>query len=634
MSRSPLTLLLTVALTASASTACARPFAITVVDAKTGRGVPLVELETTNNVRYVTDNHGVVAFDEPGLLGQKVYFHVRSHGYEFPKDGFGYRGKALDVTDGGAAKLEVQRVNIAERLYRVTGAGLYRDSVLVGRPVPIREPLLNGQVFGSDSVVNAVYRGKLYWFWGDTNRPSYPLGNFQVTGAVSLLPSAAGLDPELGVDLTYFVDDKGFARGMAPIPGEGPTWIFGVAVLRDKDGQERMFAHYVKVRGFLDVYEHGMARYDDAQERFEKLAEFPLDSAVRPGGQTFVHRDLDHDYVYYAQPYPLTRVRAEAGALADVKNFEAFTCLVAGSRLSDPKVDRDAAGKPKYSWKRDTPVVGPAEQAALVKKGVLKPEEVLLPLRDVLTDKPVQAHTGSVFRNAYRKRWVLIAVETGGTSMLGEVWYAEADTPLGPWVYARKVVTHDRYSFYNPKQHPLFDKDGGRTILFEGTYTHTFSGNNDATPRYDYNQVMYKLDLGDARLNLPVPVYSGPGARYVTRTGLDASGARRAIPFFALERSREGAVAVYAARTDLGGRSLEAVPLGQKREAKPNFYALSATAKEPPPGTVPLYEYRSQRDGDSVYSTEAKRELAGYRFLEHPVCRVWQNPSNVDFAVE
>ena len=70
---------------------------------------------------------------------------------------------------------------------------------------------------------------------------------------------------------------------------------------------------------------------------------------------------------------------------------------------------------------------------------------------------------------------------------------------LGPWVYALKVVTHDRYSFYNPKQHPMFDKEGGRFIFFEGTYTHTFSGNADATPRYDYNQIMYRLDLDDPR---------------------------------------------------------------------------------------------------------------------------------------
>ena len=94
--------------------------------------------------------------------------------------------------------------------------------------------------------------------------------------------------------------------------------------------------------------------------------------------------------------------------------------------------------------------------------------------------------------------------------MLGEIWYAEADTPLGPWVYARKVVTHDKYSFYNPKQHPMFDKDGGRIIFFEGTYTTTFSGNPDPTPRYDYNQVMYQLDLSDPRLALPVAIYHLP----------------------------------------------------------------------------------------------------------------------------
>ncbi len=62
---------------------------------------------------------------------------------------------------------------------------------------------------------------------------------------------------------------------------------------------------------------------------------------------------------------------------------------------------------------------------------------------------------------------------------------------------ARKIVTHDKYSFYNPKQHPMFDKDGGRFIFFEGTYTTTFSGNPIPTPRYDYNQVMYQLDLSD-----------------------------------------------------------------------------------------------------------------------------------------
>ncbi len=41
-------------------------FKITVVDEETGRGVPLVELKTTNNVRYYTDSNGIIAFFEPG----------------------------------------------------------------------------------------------------------------------------------------------------------------------------------------------------------------------------------------------------------------------------------------------------------------------------------------------------------------------------------------------------------------------------------------------------------------------------------------------------------------------------------------------------------------------------------------
>jgi hypothetical protein len=32
-------------------------------------------------------------------------------------------------------------------------------------------------------------------------------------------------------------------------------------------------------------------------------------------------------------------------------------------------------------------------------------------------------------------------------------------------------------------------------VFFEGTYTHTFSGNTAPTPRYDYNQLIYRLNL-------------------------------------------------------------------------------------------------------------------------------------------
>jgi hypothetical protein len=42
-------------------------------------------------------------------------------------------------------------------------------------------------------------------------------------------------------------------------------------------------------------------------------------------------------------------------------------------------------------------------------------------------------------------------------------------------------------------RHPFFDQAGGRIIYFEGTYTDTFSGKPVITPRYNYNQLMYRL---------------------------------------------------------------------------------------------------------------------------------------------
>jgi hypothetical protein len=39
-----------------------------------------------------------------------------------------------------------------------------------------------------------------------------------------------------------------------------------------------------------------------------------------------------------------------------------------------------------------------------------EPEEALLHLKDVETGKPVLAHSGTVYWNDYRRRWVMIAV--------------------------------------------------------------------------------------------------------------------------------------------------------------------------------------------------------------------------------
>jgi hypothetical protein len=85
----------------------------------------------------------------------------------------------------------------------------------------------------------------------------------------------------------------------------------------------------------------------------------------------------------------------------------------------------------------------------------------------------------------------------------GDVFYSEALVPEGPWNCATNIVRHEKYNFYNLVHHPFFDKDGGRVIYFEGTYTTAFIDNAQPTPLYEYNQIMYKLSLDDPRLRQP-----------------------------------------------------------------------------------------------------------------------------------
>lgn len=476
------------------------PFKIRIVDADTGRGVPLVELETVGHVRYYTDSAGVVAIDEPSLFGCDIYFFVRSHGYGFRKDGFGFAGKRLRVTPGGEATLRIKRHNIAERLYRVTGGGIYRDTVMLGETAPIARPLLNAQVIGSDSVVNTVLGGRVYWFWGDTNRARYPLGNFHVPGAVSRLPADGGLAIDVGVDLQYFTGEDGFVRSTCEMPGDGPTWIDGLMTISGADGHERMFAKYVKVRKPLVIYQRGLVEFNVETNQFEKRFEYADDAPLVLAGHPFQHVVDGQAYVYFGREYPLMRVRANADAVLEPAGYEAYTYFTSGSRSERYELARDAEGRLDWAWRRDTLAPSEKLEKQLVKEGKLNPDETYFVLRDVDSDKHVTVHSSSVAWNEYRGRWVMIALETFGTSVLGEVWFAEAAAPTGPWAVARKIVTHERYSFYNPKQHAMFARDGGRVIYFEGTYSHTFSGNPVATPRYDYNQIMYRLDLSAPRL--------------------------------------------------------------------------------------------------------------------------------------
>ncbi len=485
------TLLLVTVLLSIPGTAVAQSspfFGIQVVDEQTGRGIPLVTLTTNNFIRLITDSAGWIAFQEPGLMDREVWFSVASPGYEYPKDGFGFSGIRPITTPGKTMTVKMHRTQIAERLYRVTGQGIYRDSLLLKKPVPFPDALTSG-VVGQDSVQAVPYRGRLFWLWGDTGLPQYPLGIFQVTAAWSDLPDKGGMDPKQGVRLHYLDDPEkpGQARKAAPGPEPGPVWLFGMLTVPDETGKERLVAHYTRQKSLAETVEHGLMVFNDEKGIFERLVAFDLKRMWQcPHGNAVRVRNEEGEFFYFAAPFCNTRVRA---TLADLKNQDKYEALTYD------------AGSGRYRWQTAAPPTEQKDEIALREAGTIKPEQCLYMVKDINSDSEVQIHGASITWNDYRKRWILVGHQRmGKASVLGEVWYAEAPSQQGPWKNAVHIATHPNYSFYNVRQHAFFDQEGGRYIYFEGTYTATFSTNLPPTPRYEYNQLMYRLDLNDIRL--------------------------------------------------------------------------------------------------------------------------------------
>jgi hypothetical protein len=290
--------------------------------------------------------------------------------------------------------------------------------------------------------------------------------------------------------------------------GEGVVWLYGVNVLPDEHGQERMIAWYQRRRGLERTLENGFVVWNDDKQAFEKLKTVPLDPPIFPTGYPFPVTEDGQKYIYFTAPYPMLRVKADWKSYQDLASYEGYTCLKPGTRYGSKdsvELDRDAAGKLIWAWKRDTPPLNPKQQQELIDGGKMKREESPQRLADAASGKSIEINNCSCFWNEYRKRFIMIACEQGGATMLGEIWYAEAEHPQGPWTKAVKIITHankpgDAHDFYNPTQHPFLDREGGRLIYLEGSYANTFSGNPHPTPYYEYNQIMYRLDLADPRL--------------------------------------------------------------------------------------------------------------------------------------
>jgi len=441
-------------LSLTASALAAESCAIEVVEKATGWPVPMVELRTTHNMQFVTDNAGVIAFDLPESMGRRTWFEVFSDGYEVPKDGFGKRGVQLTPEPGKTLKIEVARTIIARRIGRITGAGLFAESQKLGRQLDWQE----SGILGSDSVQTAVHGERIFWAWGDTNLPDYWLGIFDSSSATTSHSPLSSFEPPLRLKLEYFRDSSGRPRGVAKMPGSGPTWLSAYASLKDRSGKPRLVATYTKIKPPLEPYECGLCVWNEDKTEFQRNRVLWTQSDPRsrrmqvPDGHPVVWKDRHgKSWVLFGNPLPTLRCPA---------TFEAW---------EDPK-----------TWE------------------VLKPQTTLVSASDGAMIKP---HSGSIAWNEYRGRWVTVFMEAfGKPSAFGEIWYAEAEAPTGPWGKAVKVLSHRNYTFYNPRLHPELTPAKSAVLLFEGTYSQTFADHPPATPRYDYNQILYRLDLDSAAL--------------------------------------------------------------------------------------------------------------------------------------
>lgn len=482
-----------------------KPFVIRVIDAESHRPVPLVQISTVHQFVRHTDNAGITAWTEPELQGEDVYFQLKSHGYEFAKDGFGFAGKRLKVEPGKTVDLQIKRTQIAERLYRITGAGRMAESQIAGLIMGDNTlALTSARVTGQDSVQMTRYKNELHWMWGDTNRLAYPLGNFHMPSARTLLPGPQTWDPENTIPLRYFTNkETGFASETCRMPGDGPTWLSALASVPDKTGKVRLVGWFSKIKPLMDVYRRGIAAWNDEKSIFELIREFPPDFISAPeGSHDLLVEDNSQKWLYFCDPFPFCRVKATFESYCNPDEYEFYTCLKPKSNPDHPQIQRDASGRLQFTWQKKAIHWNEKLQQSLIKKGLIKLEECPILLKSP-SGETITTARGTMAWNEYRQKWVMVFGQIyGKPSLLGEIWFSESDHLTGPWQKAIKIMTHEKYSFYNVAHHPELDSADGRMIYLEGTYTATFSGNENPTPRYDYNQILYKLDLGDPRLHL------------------------------------------------------------------------------------------------------------------------------------
>ncbi len=626
---------------------------------------------------YVSDNKGMVALHEQDRQNLVTQFKVEAPGYQ------SIASQGINLTPGAseqAIELVPQAEQVAQRLYRMTGVGLERETHLLGTaaPSPTDTKLINADVLGQDGPMATLYTKagsteKVFWTFGDTRHPNHDNDNLAGSGATSdKIPT----DLNTSLPLTYYKTDTvpGFARERSVVAKAdfSPTinaarWPFGLSTI---DNRLYTWVTIVNTSGTpWTFYPIAVGVFDDATNRFTKLGEIPHESDATnpnfttPGEHSFKVKEGATEYLHsggFMQrsngvKETLIRVRAAQDALIPSTTFPKGEYEEYTPYKADGTVDRPS-GRPIYAWKKqiNDPVLNTG----------LNADERLVGQMRVLggaggSTGPILQHKSTRQFNTYRNRYVNVFNQWGSSSSM---YYSEADTPVGPWAWGRRIVNQAAntnppsrgFDLYNPHLLPFYGQ--GKTLYFAAVFAHAFANTWEPIPRYDYNVVMNRLkltdanDVDDVRTVVPVPVYnlvsSATNAEQASKT-LGMRGQVRAgmlnelpAPFFAYDRKPEAArQAVPAYWTVPSCRNLNqrlvvynATPVPSTQLITPDFYVISKNAPEadrPAADFIELREFKRASDGSYVYGLPGTQPtgydtgtLIGYVLKNH-ASKVW-----------
>ncbi len=426
----------------------------------------------SNGVEHITDSAGWIRIEEPGLMHSRILVDVSSPGYRMPPGDKSAAGLEIALSPASEITVPLVRVDIAQRIYRVTGTGIYRDSELLKREVPL--PLGNhaAGLVSAWGVQRAALGTKVLWCWRQALLSNERNPSLNVVGAWSDHPEHGGLDPTQGIHYSYHTSGSDQAHSLLTADEPGGIWMEGLTSVPDESGKLQLVAHYTREGTKGERAEHGIAIWTE-QKRFERIVILGDEYEWQfPAGQCVTRRGEDAEWCYFAAPFCRVRCPARLDAVRNPGSYQALAW------------DRN---QQKHTWQQERPPLTQREESVGVADGSIT--QPLTQVENATTRRPVSIQESSIEWNPHHRCYVMIA-----SSADGDLWFSESPHIQGPWKNAIRILSADPGKCAAPVQHPFMNQEGGRIIWFETAYLES------SLPRYDGTELMYRLDLADLRL--------------------------------------------------------------------------------------------------------------------------------------